>query len=97
MNNNIPVFIYLDYARYLYKDLLAISSVYKLALCFLLILPEKDEAIIEHFMSMPSSSRKICKILEWILVLPATNATSERTFSKLKLVKTTIYCDSREA
>ena len=48
--------------------------------------------IIEHFMSMPSSSRKriseVLKILELILVLPATNATSERTFSKLRLIKT---------
>ena len=43
-------------------------------------------------MSMPSSSRKriseVLKILELILVLPATNATSERTFSKLRLIKT---------
>ena len=46
----------------------------------------------EHFMSMLSSLRKIIsevvKILELILVLPATNATSERTFSKLRLIKT---------
>ena len=27
-------------------------------------------------------------IIEFILVLPATNATSERSFSKLKLLKT---------
>ena len=58
--------------------------------------PQKDdtnmEDIIEHLMSMPSSSRKmiseVVKILELILVLPATNATSERTFSKLRLIKT---------
>ena len=58
--------------------------------------PQKDdtnmEDIIEHLISMPSSSRKmiseVVKILELILVLPATNATSERTFSKLRLIKT---------
>ena len=56
--------------------------------------PQKDdtnmEKIIEHLMSMPSSSRKmiseVVKILELILVLPATNATSERTFSKVRLI-----------
>ena len=41
---------------------------------------------------MAPSSRKmiseVSKIFELILVLPATNATSERTFSKLKLLKT---------
>ena len=40
---------------------------------------------------MPSSSRKMISevgnFLELILMLPANNATSESTFSKLKLIK----------
>ena len=32
---------------------------------------------------------EVMKIFELVLVLPATNATSERSFSKLKLIKTT--------
>ena len=31
---------------------------------------------------------EVTKIFELVLVLPATNATSERSFSKLKLIKT---------
>ena len=50
------------------------------------------EDILMHFKAMAPSSRKmiseVSKIFELILVLPATNATSERTFSKLKLLKT---------
>ena len=50
------------------------------------------EDISKHFKAMAPSSRKmiseVSKIFELILVLPATNATSERTFSKLKLLKT---------
>ena len=32
---------------------------------------------------------EVMKIFELVLVLPATNATLERSFSKLKLIKTT--------
>ena len=42
----------------------------------------------------PSSRRllsEVGKILELVLVLPATNATSERNFSKMKLIKTPIH------
>ena len=54
------------------------------------------EDIIENFLAMLSSSRKIIsevgKFLELILVLPATNATtSEKTFSKPKLIKVCTY------
>ena len=54
--------------------------------------PEKDdiniEDVIKHFKNMTPYGRKLIsevgKILELLLVLPAT--TSERTFSKLKLI-----------
>ena len=49
--------------------------------------------IIEHFKKMEPRCRgllsEVMKIFELVLVLPATNATSERSFSKLKLIKTT--------
>ena len=31
---------------------------------------------------------EVCKVMELILVLPAANAESERSFSKMKLIKT---------
>jgi len=49
--------------------------------------------IIEYFKKMEPRFRgmfsEVMKIFELVLVLPATNATSERSFSKLKLIKTT--------
>ena len=49
---------------------------------------------IKFFQDLEPSSKNLMsevgKIIELILVLPATNATSERSFSKLKLVKTTL-------
>ena len=60
--------------------------------------PEKDdiEDVIKHSKHMSPFGRRLIsevgKILELLLVLPATkNATSERTFSKLKLIKTYLY------
>ena len=48
--------------------------------------------IIKYFQDLEPSSKNLLsefgKIIELILVLPATNATSERSFSKLKLLKT---------
>ena len=63
--------------------------------------PKKEgivfDDIIEYFTQMKPSCRKmlseLTKMLELVLVLPATNATSERCFSKLKLIKT--YLRSR--
>ena len=56
--------------------------------CFLMIL------LITYFKAMEPCSRRLLsevgKILELVLVLPATNATSERNFSKMKLIKTPI-------
>ena len=47
-----------------------------------------------YFKEMEPSSRKLLsevgKFLELVLVLPATNATSERNFSKMGLIKTPI-------
>ena len=47
-----------------------------------------------YFKEMEPSSRKLLsevgKILELVLVLPATNATSEQNFSKMGLIKTPI-------
>ena len=47
-----------------------------------------------YFKELEPSSRKLLsevgKILELVLVLPATNATSERNFSKIGLIKTPI-------
>ena len=44
-----------------------------------------------YFKEMEPSSRKLLsevgKILDLVLVLPATNATSERNFSKMGLIK----------
>jgi hypothetical protein len=48
------------------------------------------EDVIKHFEKVSPFGRKLIsevgKILELILVLSAMNATSERTFSKLKLI-----------
>ena len=48
--------------------------------------------IIKYFQDLEPCSKNLLsevgKIIELILVLPATNATSERSFSKLKLLKT---------
>ena len=48
--------------------------------------------IIEYFQDLEPSNKNLLsefgKIIELILVLPATNATSERSFSKLKLHST---------
>ena len=48
--------------------------------------------IIEYFKKMEPSYRgmlsEVIKLFEIVLILPATNATSERSFSKLKLSKT---------
>ena len=48
--------------------------------------------IIEYFKKMEPSYRgmlsEVIKLFEIVLILPATNATSERSFSKLKLIKT---------
>ena len=38
----------------------------------------------------PSSRKLLSDILELVLVLPATNATSEQNFSKMGLIKTPI-------
>ena len=52
------------------------------------------EDIHNYFKDMEPSSRRLLsevgKILELVVVLPATNATSERNFSKMKLIKTPI-------
>ena len=59
--------------------------------------PKEQLSIIDienYFKEMEPSSRKLLsevgKILELVLVLPATNATSERNFSKMSLIKTPI-------
>ena len=48
--------------------------------------------IISYFKENPLKLKEcipeVCKIVELILVLPASNATPERSFSKLKLIKT---------
>ena len=58
--------------------------------------PKKEtlilDDIIKYFQDLETSSKNLLsevgKIIEVIFVLPATNATSERSFSKLKLLKT---------
>ena len=47
--------------------------------------------ILQYFRQLPQSGKvllsEVCKVLKLILVMPATNATSERTFSALRRVK----------
>ena len=60
--------------------------------------PLKEQLVFDdiknYFKEMEPSSRKLLSefgnILELVLVLPATNATSERNFSKMGLIKTPI-------
>ena len=58
--------------------------------------PKKENVVfsevISHFQKLEPGVKallpEVCKVMELVLVLPATNATSERSFSKLRLVKT---------
>ena len=63
---------------------------------FSAMFPEKSEVVFEDIINFfknleagfkPMLS-EVAKLLELVLVLPATTATAERSFSKLKLVKT---------
>ena len=55
--------------------------------------------LIAHFKQLGSKKNlisEVCKIMELILVLPASNAGVERSFSKMKTIKTRLRSTMKE-
>ena len=79
-----------------YKDDFNENCLKSQLLMFKSIFPTKENVdfpeIISYFKKLKPGVKslltEVCKVMELILVLPATNANSERGFSKLRLVKT---------
>ena len=79
-----------------YKEDLNESSLRAQMTMFQKMFPDNDTLcytdVIDFFKKLEPGKRKllseVCKVFELILVLPASNAEVERSFSKLKIIKT---------
>ena len=86
-----------------YKDDFDVPSLRAQIKIFSRMFPDNEKTtygnLIAHFKQLGSKKNlisEVCKIMELILVLPASNAGVERSFSKMKTIKTRLRSTMKE-